>query len=254
MAQFWSDSKQDGRRYKHPHTDALAPSVTTITGLVDKNLAQWGADQAVRWVSEHWDQWNPGQKSDERAFNSARYRWKDYRNLRAEVGNGVHAYIEAHIKGNFDYPELDAEQLLMVDQFHNWLDTNEVEFLWSERTFWDDKGKSGPSAGTADFACVYNGKRTLFDAKTSKSVVPEHSYQLAALAKSDYALVEGPEDVWDVQPVGQYDEVRVLHLRDSFWDAPLISNIEENYRVFDSYREVWYALDLLKQKNKQEEF
>ena len=113
LSRYFNDAEYQGRGYLDPRYPERkpVPGITSITKLVAKDLAQYGADHTARWITENWTLWDPSRKSDEKAFNSARYKHNEYRDSRAEVGTGVHQYIEDWINGEEPLAEfLEPEQ------------------------------------------------------------------------------------------------------------------------------------------------
>lgn len=193
--------------------------------------------------------------SDEKGFAVGKYRWKDVRDERASVGDGVHSYVEAEHRGLWEFPELNEEQEEIVEQFH-WLKTqHEIVPVETELTVW----YPGRYAGTLDGLWWIDGKLYLIDVKTSKNHYPDHDWQLAALATAPLALrslVEHPdpkkknhwEEVDNPAHLSKIDGVAVIHLRADKAEIIPVENIEENYAVFEALTDVWYAKRELEKK------
>lgn len=232
LAQFVGEGEGKGRQYKHPFRlggdkkPLASPSITTVLKLVDKSsLAQWSADLTAKWCSENWE--TLGSRSEDRAFNVARFRWKDVRDERAFVGTGIHDTIEAEHLGLWDYPMLDAEQLLIMEE---WRKLNEIwliEPILSEFTVWNF---THDYAGTGDGLWRFTNRLTgetfvaLVDIKTSKSTWPEHRMQLSALCNgevlmekvnpdAEYKNGKWPEGSWVEREMPEFDKALLVHLR-----------------------------------------
>lgn len=231
-------------------------------------MAQWGADMAVKWMVENWYQFNPGAKSEERAFMGARYRHKDFRDERASVGTGVHNYIEGIIKGTGPFlDDLDVEQQQMIAQFEDAVFTTGMEFLDSELTVW-----GGDWAGTLDARVRAYSERLgrvasgVVDFKTSKAIYPEVGMQLAALksAPTQFRQVDSSlpgaihlpdktrgDSWWLEEDSPEVETAWILHLRGDFWDGQtfvpakweFIEVDNEPYHLarFNAYKAVWWA-------------
>lgn len=280
LARYFSDVENQGRGYIDPRDPdgKRYPGVTSIIKLVAKDLAQYGADQTARWVAENWEKFNPGQRSDQSAFNMARYRHKDYRDERGEVGTGVHSYIEDYVKGlepiGFD---LDAEQWQMIEQFNEAVFVTGMEFIDSEVTVF-----GGDWAGTLDLRVKAYSERLgrmatgILDVKTSKNIYPEVMLQLASLksAKTQFRQVEQStpgaiylpdktrgDSWWLVEDAPEVDTAWALHLRGNFWDGETFvpakwemieigteKTGDEALHLarFEALKQVWYANDALK--------
>lgn len=267
LARYWNDAEAQGRGYVRPSTGERVPGITSITKLIDKDLSQWGADQAVRWMANHWFEWNPGGKSEESAFRHARYRHKDYRDERGEVGTGVHTFLEQHLRGEEPLIEfLDREQQEMVEQFHEFVFLSGATFQGQEATVW-----GGDWAGTLDGYMTLNGKTGIVDYKTSKAIYPEVMMQLSGLKSAKVLIREVPEGTpdahiledkqrgnswWVEEEAPQVDTAWILHLRGSFHDVDLVvpakwelielDNEGLHLARFDSLKAQWYANKALK--------
>lgn len=266
LSRYWNEAEAQGRGYLRPSTGERVPGVTSITGLVDKDLAQWGSDMAVKWMVENWYTWNPGARSDEKAFNGARYRWREFRNERGNVGTGVHNYIEDVILGAGPFvDDLDTEQQKIVFQWEDMCFTTGMDFWGTERQVWGDG-----YGGTLDAYATLNGKRVLVDWKTSKSVHWEYYMQLAALknAQFQFTQVEDPgagieqsraypaelknaegviEETWWVEePLPELDGAIIVHLAADDWAIHELDNEPLHMARFNAYKAAWWAEKALK--------
>lgn len=264
LAQFWTDSKQDGRRYKHPHTGEFVPSVTTITGMEDKpNLIQWAADMTLRWAIDNWN--TLGQRSDQQAMNWGKYRWRDVRDERALVGTESHAWVEADLTESWDYPILSVEAQQCVEQWVKLRAAHDIKPRYVETTAWNH---TDGWAGTLDLACELDGILTLGDVKTSKGLWEGHKMQIAALANAEVYMVKQEDGTWiEVEPP-TYDRYSFFHIRPDYYDpmreqtTPAYwevvdldaDEIPSLYEQFLGYRKVWGAqqdLNLLRKAKKK---
>lgn len=263
LASYWNETEASGRGYRRPSTGEQVPGVTSITGLVNKDLAQWGSDMAVRWISEHWYEYNPGQRSEESAFNAARYRWRDFRDERAQVGTNVHDYIESLILGNAQPIEfLSAEEQRRVHAFEDFAFVTGFEATATERQVW-----GGDFGGTLDaFGWIYSERlgrkaHSLFDWKTSKRCYPEYHMQLAALKSAQFQFVERAEATddthpfvkngktthWAELPMPEVETAFVVHLLDDDWAVYELTDEELHLARFNAYKAAWWAEKALKE-------
>lgn len=263
LAQYWTDSKQDGRRYKHPHTGEFVPSVTTITGMEDKpNLIQWAADMTLRWAVDNWN--TLGQRSDQQAYNWGRYRWRDVRDERALVGTEAHAWVEADLNGEWEYPPVSEEAAQCVDQWNLLRASHVLEPLHVEVTAWNH---TDGWAGTLDYGGYVDGVLTLGDAKTSKGLWEGHRMQLAALANAEVLMIKQEDGTWiEIEPP-KWERFSFFHLRPDYYDPmreqtipaywELVhmdaDEIPSLYEQFLGYRKVWGAQQDLKELRKAKE-
>lgn len=252
LAQYYSENTQDGRNYKHPLTGQRVPSITTCLKYESKDdLAQWKVDQSVRWCIDHW--FDLGSRSTEDAFKTARWRHLDTMNERAEVGSGVHEYLESLHNGSWDFPVLDAEQDQIIGQFREFSERYIFEPVYNEVTVWSH---SNSYAGTADALALVEGPGIVrgyywIDYKTSRKVWPSHWMQLAALRNADVLMDKGSDGVWSETPLPETIGGLVLHLRSDFWEILPMENEQLRYRQFLLYRGLWHVNEELKRLEKE---
>lgn len=260
---LWGEANAwaEARAYRHPHSGIKYPSVTSILRMADKSgLISWATKLTAEWCANNVDKLLS--TSVEKGIRIAQYRYKDVRDERAEVGTGVHESIEAQLTGSWDFPVLDHEQELIMDEWRAFLAENEFELMLSEFTVFDSESRS---MGTADLYAMVNGKRTLIDLKTSRNMWPEHDYQLAALWHAEDWLIETEEMIWTRVPRREVDQVAILHLRAPEYDEygrmtrpgkhelHVVEDLEENYAVYKAYSDVWYGKDALSKLKKKRE-
>lgn len=249
--ELWGQANayNEGRAYRHPVSGKQYPSITTILKMVDKSgMAQWAADQAVEWCVENAHLLLT--KSQEQGKKAARFRWKDVANERAEVGTGVHEYIEAEHTGSWETPELDAEQLLIIEEWYKLNQEHDIVPVHSELTM---SNEFDGWMGTADGVWLIDGVLTIVDTKTSKNTWPEHRYQLAALRNATEWHVQVGDMEWETIPAEKLP-ISVVHLRAPEYDQygrlikpgkheiiP-IENPDLYYTAFMAYRDAWYAV------------
>ena len=276
LARYFSDAENQGRGYIDPRdpTKAPVPGVTSIIKLVAKDMSQHGADMAIKWVIENWWKFNPGGKSDESAFRQARYRHKDFRDERAEIGTGVHAYIEDWINGREPDPEFyDVEQQQMIAQFHEAVFMTGMTFQSTEATV-----HGGDWAGTLDGHCTAYSERLgryatgIVDFKTSRGIYQEPMMQLAALKNAKTMFRQVDKDTkgayhvedrnrgdswWLVEDAPEVETAWVLQLRGDSWHGEqfvpakweLIELEHEalHLKRFEALKTLWYVEKEMKQ-------
>ena len=252
---LFAKSDGTGRAYRHPFrlgSDGkllTAPSVTTILGLVDKPaLMQWAADQTLEWAVQNVASLYT--KSEEAAVQSARFRWKQVRDERAEVGTGIHETIESLHTGRWEYPALDEEQDRIMEQ---WGLLNQRYTITPHRSefsvFSHMDNDSMAWAGTADglWDILDNETGTLYenlviDIKTSKNMWPEHWLQLAALKNAEVIMVKNEDGTWREEQMPDGDGTAIIHLREDKFAVHVEQDKEligMQYDQFMGYRNLW---------------
>jgi hypothetical protein len=182
------------------------PSVTAILsgGVPKPLLARWAAKAAAEYAIAHLDQLRrlpPGQAM--REVKQAPWARRDGA---AEVGDLVHAAVEAHASGQSrpEVPEHAAGHLASFDRF---LADHTPGFLAAEQTVYS---RRYGYAGTFDLlATLPSHGLVLVDVKTGNRVYPEVCLQLAAYAAADF---NGHPDGTE-QPLPAIQAAAVLHLR-----------------------------------------
>jgi len=285
LARYWSETEHDSRGYLRPSTGEQVPGVTSITGMVNKDLAQWGSDMAVKWIAEHWYEWNPGQRSEESAFNGARHRWKEYRDERGQIGSNVHDHIEQTILGK--QPVLDfltPEEQAMFRQWEDFQFLTGAEFTSTEEQVWGS-GYAGTLDARGTMYSERLGRRAyaLFDWKTSRKCYPEYHMQLSALKNASFtfeqaqtpdALTEihdgrngtrsyrGADGVawlathtesnrkvetwWVERETRSAETAFVVHLTPDSWHVYELDFEQEHLARFNGYKAAWWAEKELK--------
>ena len=255
-----------GRTYVDPTDgDSRWPSVTTVLKHEDKSgLVQWAADQVAAKAVDRTDiiMGDP-----DKAFNRLRYAHNDVRDIRAEIGTGVHQTVEAEFKGEWDLPELDDEQTEMLERWAEFCEAYSVEILESEFTVRGDR-----YMGTADLLMrvtdPISGEVSvvLGDLKTSKNIWNGHRSQLSALARGEYLLREveeghpgafkrkgrvKAEDSWWVrEEMPHFDEVAVIQVRADKFEYEVVENQDLWYSIFQSYIDIHEAHAELRERSK----
>lgn len=149
--------------------------VTTFINVLDKPaLIPWAVRTTVEFIRDHLGEL----KNDpDLILQHAREEADRQKDVAAEIGKAIHAWIEAHVKG--DRPEMpDDENVLQgVVHFLNWVDEHNVKFEASEQIVYS---KKHDYVGTLDIMAVVDGKRCLVDVKTGNGIYAEVKMQTAA--------------------------------------------------------------------------
>jgi hypothetical protein len=183
------------------------PSVTAILngGVPKPFLPRWAAKAAAEYAIAHLDHLRllpSGQ-----AIREVKQAPWAKRDSAAEVGDLIHAAVEAHALGQPRpaLPEHTASYLAGFDQF---LADHQPQFLAAEQTVYS---RRYGYAGTFDaLATLPDRGLVLLDVKTGNRVYPEVCLQLAAYAAADFI---GQPDSTSEQPLPAIQAGAVLHLR-----------------------------------------
>lgn len=270
LAQYARENEFEGRAYRDPETGIQYPSVTTILKNSPKaDLMRW----AARVVAERArDRVDIVLGDPDRVVDRLQYAPSDYRDERAWVGSGVHRAVEAQMRGIWYEPEeFTPEQDRIMDWFDVFLEDYRIEPVLTECTILGD-GYMGTLDGLWKVTDRWTGETfyVLLDLKTSKSLWPEHEYQLAALASATHwfeMVEEGTPGAhmhkhpklgktWWLKHEGlpHFDQVRILHVTKSGYNFQVVPDIAENYAIFQSYLGLWNNLKHLKDIRKEREF
>lgn len=152
--------------------------VTTLIGVVDKSraLVSWATDLALEYLL------SVDETIDETHIVQACTLHEEHKKEAAAIGDEVHKWVEAYIKG--ETPEMPErkEAQIGVNAFLDWVAANKVKFLSSERVVYS---KKHDYIGKMDIEATVNGKLCLLDIKTSNGLYNTYGLQTAAYLKAD---------------------------------------------------------------------
>jgi hypothetical protein len=220
------------------------PSVTTITGILDKPaLVQWAANCAVDYVAGNLDRLKSENVHEgEAVLSEARSAHRTVKDEAAGNGTKVHKAIELYINGQ-DYSELlDNEQTKTAfDAFLSWESKNHVVWIKTEcQVFSTTYGY----AGRFDAIAMVNGHLYLIDFKTSKGIWDEMKYQLCAYRQAyNEMLEEGQEPI---------ENIAILHLDKETGEPtfkPIEKDIDRMTTLFNFLTMTYYLLANRRLKN-----
>lgn len=172
-----------GRFYKHK--GRKLPSVTTITGQLDKPaLVPWAANCVADYILDNiCDDGNCPYKAEELypIIEASRKNWRKVSAKALGIGSALHAAIEHYLKTGQE-PQAPEDQVLSAFlAFLEWKDEHKLEPIKTEHTVYADL-----YAGTTDLIAMLDKKKYIIDFKTysesssSKPPYPEAKYQVAA--------------------------------------------------------------------------
>lgn len=224
-----------GRTHPSPTTgkplQTIYPSVTTVLKQVNKpGLHQWIADQTAAYAVMNVSYLM--QAHEEVAWRRVRFYWsgkpkevaselrtyhEGVRDDAAEMGTGIHEFIEADVDEFSSHPPIDTDELWeMSEAWREWFEQHEVYIHGTEFTMVNDThGWAGTADGDWTIKCLHEPDefglyclgetvgphRTLVDVKSSRHTWAEHGYQLAGLANGEVMMVEATSDTPGAQKV-----------------------------------------------------
>ena len=253
---LWSgEGDGQGRTYVDPTDgDSRWPSVTTVPKHEPKDLSQWSATKVAEKARDFPE---IALGDPDLVVQRLQYAHNEFRDERAEVGTGVHAWFQAQHEGTWDYPELDDEQVAMTERLEEFLVDWKVRIIWVERTV---RGLN--FMGTGDILAEVTDPLTgetfivLIDIKTSRNLWETNDMQLAALGHGLYTLVEVPEGTegafrrkgktkkfdswWIREEAPKWDMLAKLHVREDFYDLVPVDPrlIDLHYEKFLRYVDI----------------
>ena len=199
---------------------------TQVLGQLSKGdaLIQWAADMTIDYIKENDIIQYKEEKQKDLTINkywlnqdqleNARYAWKNYRNVTADLGTQLHNLVESFINIRFKKLEdqhnikymdisseieylryiytLDTNLKQMFYQFYIWQRDNVKQFIASEQTIVHE---DLCYAGTLDFIYIDNeDKIVCCDLKTSNNIYKEHEIQVCAY-KTARESMEGKYEI-----------------------------------------------------------
>ena len=219
------------------------PSVTTITGILDKPaLLGWAAKCAVEHIIENMHiilNVAEVHRANE-VLEAAKKAYVVKRNEAASHGTKTHSAIEASIQGLDPSRFLDTpESQAGFEAFKSWESKNHIKWLESEvPVFCTSVGY----AGRFDVIALVNGHRYLIDFKTSSGIWPEFYWQVCAYRQAY-------NEMYPIKPV---DNLAILHL-DKEAGTPTFKPVEKDIDrmtvLFNSLVSVYYLLADRRLKN-----
>ena len=222
------------RYYKCPITGAKLPSVTTITGQMDKPaLVHWAANCAVDYILDNLSQDPSCPYRTEELYpiiESARKNFRKVGKKAMDIGSAVHDAIERYLIHG-DEPQSPSNEVLSAFLgFLEWQDAHGFEVVATEKTVYHHD-----YAGTCDLICKLDGKVFMVDFKTyneeSKSKPPyeEVKYQIAAYRHAADEEIEGSGALYLGKISGK---MLWIDLSDSY---------ENDLKTFNILTQLWYS-------------
>lgn len=216
-----------GSTYQHPHTGEQVPSVTTISGLIDKpHLVPWSAKLAAEFAADNAEE-VLGLKDRDLRVACIKTGAEKARAVGRDLGSTAHNAIEALSLGRMTMADVPEEVQHHANGWLAWVQGFVAQILLVEATVWSHRYGY---AGTLDtVVTLKDGRNCLVDYKTSKDVYTEAALQLAALRNADCVVSTDGEFA-----MPRIDCCAVLHL-----PAPVLTpKGKQSIRGKWSFREV----------------
>ena len=171
------------------------PSVTTITGLLDKPaLVGWAVKMVVLYVLERISGMKSiGVKKLIGILEDAKGNYRKVSQKALDIGSAVHNAIEHYLKTGEEPKDPHDQVLAAFLAFLMWKDKYLVEVISTEETVYGTK-----YAGTQDLKAIIDPegragepgreayyKKYVIDFKSSSGIYPEMRYQVAGYRQTD---------------------------------------------------------------------
>lgn len=177
-----SITSRRGRLYIHPGTGRALPSVTNVTGMLNKPaLPRWAAKETALYAVAQADTIAKLAQDDEGAavdlLKGAPWRASG---KKAEAGTNVHEAVEAWLTGaHRDDSPTEADH---VEQFAAMWARMGFALRYAEAQVFN---LGVGYAGSVDVIAEREGEVWVLDVKTGKGPYPEHALQLSAYAHAE---------------------------------------------------------------------
>ena len=231
-------------------------SVTSLTGLLPKNLVWWAGNAVADCAFNKQDEWKHLPTKEERIdyVKRAHQRIKD---TATALGSEIHNYVEAVNLGK-PVPTFPLHAKARMRHFADFIETVKPRIEAAETKVYHgaDHKYRPPTprclyAGTLDMLAEIDGRMSVVDVKTGKAVWPEAALQINAYAYADFVIEDphhpgarqitpkrgkrwyewhGPAE--DEIPMPEVQAGYVLHLRDDGWDLVEVPISDDLYEMF----------------------
>jgi hypothetical protein len=183
----------NSHRYKIEGKRTCLPSVTSVTGVIDKSrpLILWATRLTAKYLKKYLEDSSVNKFTSEELIpiiDEAVINYKDVQDEALGVGTQAHDWAEqfalAQINGSDipTVPDNATDELLnSINGFIDWYDKNNVKFLEVERMVYS---KSLEYVVIFDAVAEVNGKKVVLEYKTSKSLYTEYRFQASAYVRA----------------------------------------------------------------------
>ena len=231
-------------------------SVTSITGLLPKDLVWWAGNSVAREAVYEKDTWKD--LTDDDAYDYLKRAHQRIKDRAADLGSEVHRYVEAMNLGK-PTPTFPLPVRARMSHFARFIEDFKPRVEAAEckvyhrndrsENLW--RGDNLHYAGTLDMLAEINGELAIIDIKTGKNVWPEAALQINAYAYADFLVADpfhpgaqqitpkrgkrwyewhGPQE--DEIPIPEVTAGYVLHLRDDGYDLVPVPIRDDLYEMF----------------------
>jgi hypothetical protein len=238
-------------------------SVTALTGLLPLPwMEAYASKHAAECAFTEQDAYRELPTRDER-IRYVKGASKRYSRAAAERGTNIHAHVEKYNLGVIMDP-WPLPVAASMRQYEHFVETVKPRVEAAEcKVYHRDGNHPNPHnyhndphwpfryAGTMDLLCEIDGRMSILDVKTGKSVHEDAALQLAAYANADF-IVPDPNHPGAVQvtpnrgrryytwegpakdeiPMPEVKDGYVLHLRDDGWQLVHVPITDELYEMF----------------------
>lgn len=215
----------------------VAPSVTGVLGLLNKDGLAWGAaKETALFAIHHRDEWE--HLDAESAYHRLRKHHAGVWSDKAKRGTLVHSLNAEWVAGNEVecppdcVPYVDALERFWTDLSPTWI---EVE----RSVVYNVPGLE--FGGSFDAVVDIAGRRTLLDLKTGKRYPIETTAQLAAYRYAQGMAVYSPlGGLESIEPMPEVDATAVLYLHeDGTYELLEVPGDRASFDAFLALRRVW---------------
>lgn len=225
-------------------------SVTSLTGLLPKNLVWWAGNAVAECAFNQQDQWKHLPTREER-IEYVRRAHQRIKESAADLGTEVHKFVEAHNLGT-PTPTWPLPVKARMGHFARFVEDFSPRIEAAEtKVYHRQELGDCHYAGTLDMIAEIDGALAVIDIKTGKSVWPEAALQVNAYAYADFLVADpfhpgavqenkrgqkryytwsGPPE--DELPMPDIRRGFVLHLRDDGYDLIEVPISDELYEMF----------------------
>lgn len=226
--------KYDPIKHLYSASGLIVPSVTRVTGVIDKPaLIYWAVNETIAFIKRIV---RPGQQYTEAQLELI---FKDAKGSRfrtskkaLNIGAEAHDWIERYIKSRLlDLPSPELPEyppvLNAVNSYLAWESGVSLSYISSERRLYS---RDHMFSGTVDIIMEIDGKVVVADLKTSKGIYPEYFIQCAA-----YAAAIAEEDKMHI------DSVAVIRIPKDGGGVEIefSDKIDDLFEVFKACLAVW---------------
>lgn len=168
--------------------DTRYASVTSLTGLLPKNLVWWAGNVVAACAVDEFDDWRQMATRDE-AYDYVRRAHQRISQKAMDLGSEVHRFAEAyHLGAPMPTPPLPVKAYMdrLAQFFADW----QPEVIAAETKVYHRNTRGQAYAGTLDLLVKIDGETAVIDIKTGRNVWPEAALQINAYAYADFLIAD----------------------------------------------------------------